>query len=109
MIQRDDILSMEYLKKTEFTGCHQGMRYRLEQTQAPEDPEGGKKLMVTVWPEPFNYFKTPEEKKKRAYFSFDEDGVVDAVGWMTAYSRIRRYGRKHLPIGIPIKCKEIIR
>ena len=45
MIQRDDILSMEYLKKTEFTGCHQGMRYRLEQTQAPEDPEGGKKLM----------------------------------------------------------------
>jgi hypothetical protein len=79
MIQRDDILSMEYLKKTEFTGCHQGMRYRLEQTQAPEDPEGGKKLMVTVWPEPFNYFKTPEEKKKRAYFSFDEDGVVDAA------------------------------
>ena len=45
MIQRDDILSMEYLKKTEFTGCHQGMRYRLEQTQDPENPEGGKKLM----------------------------------------------------------------
>ena len=40
---------MEYLKKTEFTGCHQGMRYRLEQTQDPENPEGGKKLMVTVW------------------------------------------------------------
>ena len=79
MIQRDDILSMEYLKKTEFTGCHQGMRYRLEQT---EDPEGGKKLLVTVWPEPFNFLKTPEEKKQRAMFSFDEDGVVDAVGWM---------------------------
>ena len=46
MIQRDDILSMEYLKKTEFTGCHQGMRYRLEQTQDPEDPEGGKKLIL---------------------------------------------------------------
>ena len=53
---------MEYLKKTEFTGCHQGMRYRLEQT---EDPEGGKKLLVTVWPEPFNFLKTPEEKKQR--------------------------------------------
>ena len=66
MIQRDDILSMEYLKKTEFTGCHQGMRYRLEQT---EDPEGGKKLLVTVWPEPFNFLKTPEEKKQRAMFS----------------------------------------
>ena len=69
MIQRDDILSMEYLKKTEFTGCHQGMRYRLEQTADPEDPEGGKKLLVTVWPEPFNFLKTPEEKKQRAMFS----------------------------------------
>ena len=47
-----------------------------------EDPEGGKKLLVTVWPEPFNFLKTPEEKKQRAMFSFDEDGVVDAVGWM---------------------------
>ena len=63
MIQRDDILSMEYLKKTEFTGCHQGMRYRLEQT---EDPEGGKKLLVTVWPEPFNFLKNDRlfENKK---------------------------------------------
>ena len=30
MVKRSDILSMEYLKKTEFTGCHQGMRDRLE-------------------------------------------------------------------------------
>ena len=30
LILREDILSMEYLKKTEFTGCCQGMRYRLE-------------------------------------------------------------------------------
>lgn len=82
MIQRDDILSMEYLKKTEFTGCHQGMRYRLEQGTDPEDPEGGKRLKVTVWPEPFNFFKTPAEQKTSALFSFDEDGVVDAVAWM---------------------------
>ena len=36
MIVRDDILSMEYLKKTEFTGCHQGMRYRLEKVEQEE-------------------------------------------------------------------------
>ena len=52
---------MEYLKKTEFTGCHQGMRYRLEQT---EDPEGGKKLLVTVWPEPFNFLKTLRRRNR---------------------------------------------
>ena len=79
MIKREDILSMEYLKKTEFTGCHQGMRYRLE---GVTDEEGEKKLRVPVWPEPFNFFTTPAEKKESAEFLFDEDGVVDAVAWM---------------------------
>lgn len=78
MIQRSDILSMEYLKKTEFTGCHQGMRYRLEGAVV----EGEKCLKATVWPEPFNFFKTPQEKKKSETFSFDEDGVCDAIAWM---------------------------
>lgn len=79
MIKREDILSMEYLKKTEFTGCHQGMRYRLE---GVTDAEGQKRLRVTVWPEPFNFFTTPEEEKESAEFLFHEDGVVDAVAWM---------------------------
>lgn len=78
MIVREDILSMEYLKKTEYTGCHQGMRYRLEGVTT----EGGKRLKVTVWPEPFNFFTTPEEQKKCELFDFEEDGVVDAIGWM---------------------------
>ena len=67
--------ALEYLKKTEYTGCHQGMRYRLEGVAGEE----GKKLRCTVWPEPFNFFKTPEEEKEVQEFSFDEDGVVDAI------------------------------
>lgn len=78
MIQRQDILSMEYLKKTEFTGSHQGMRYRLEGVPA----EDGIKLKATVWPEPFNFITTPAGEKESAEFSFDEDGVADAVAWM---------------------------
>lgn len=78
MIERQDILSMEYLKKTEFTGSHRGMRYRLEGVSS----EDGKKLRVTVWPEPFNFFTTPAQEKESAEFSFDEDGVQDAVAWM---------------------------
>jgi len=78
MIQREDILSMEYLKKTEYTGSHQGMRYRLEGVSA----EDGKKLKVTVWPEPFNFFSTPEEQKESALFEFHEDGIADAIAWM---------------------------
>lgn len=78
MIVREDILSMEYLKKTEYTGCHQGMRYRLEGITI----EGVKRLKVTVWPEPFNFFTTPEAQKQSELFDFEEDGVVDAIGWM---------------------------
>ena len=78
MIVREDILSMEYLKKTEYTACHQGMRYRLEMVVVEEQ----KKLKATVWPEPFNFFMTPEEEKESSIFSFDEDGIVDAIGWM---------------------------
>lgn len=79
MIQRGDILSMEYLKKTEFTACHQGMRYRLE---GITDEEGNKRLKATVWPEPFNFFTTPEEQKTSEIFDFSDDGVQDAVDWM---------------------------
>lgn len=78
MINREDILSMEYLKKTEYTGCHQGMRYRLEGAMQGEE----KKLKVTVWPEPFNYFNTRPEDKTESFFSFDEDGILDAIRWM---------------------------
>lgn len=79
MIDRSDILSMEYLKKTEYTGCHQGMRYRLEGVAGEGDE---KKLRCTVWPEPFNFVTTPDNDKESAEFSFDEDGVTDAVAWM---------------------------
>ena len=78
MIRREDILSMDYLAKTEFTGCHRGMRYRLEGIKG----EDGKQLKVTVWPEPFNFWKTSEEKKQSAVFAFTEEGVAEAVGWM---------------------------
>ena len=78
MILREDILSMEFLKKSEYTGCHQGMRYRLEGISGEE----GRQLKVTIWPEPFNYLKTPEEKKQSRLFVFAESGVEEAVTWM---------------------------
>jgi hypothetical protein len=78
MILREDILSMEFLKKSEFTGSNSGMRYRLEK----EEGENGAQLKCTVWPEPFNFFKTPESEKTVSFFDFSDDGVTDAVGWM---------------------------
>ncbi len=88
MIQRSDILPMAFLKKSDFTGSHKGMRYRLDRQSRDILSDAGEKegteefLLCTIWPEPLNYISTPEEKKTRKEFSFDEDGVVDAVAWM---------------------------
>lgn len=79
MIEREDILSMEYLKKAQFTGCHQGMRYRLE---GVADDGGEKRLRCTVWPEPYSFHHTPEGERESAEFVFGESGVAEAVKWM---------------------------
>lgn len=78
MVSKEDILSLEFLKKSEYTGCSQGMRYRIEKVEKEE----GKVLKATVWPEPFNFLMTPDENKRSNEFSFSDDGVEDAVRWM---------------------------
>lgn len=78
MITKDDVLSLAYLKKTDYTGSHQGIRYRMECITVDEE----KQLQVTVWPEPFNFIKTKDELKKRNTFDFSQDGITDAIAWM---------------------------
>lgn len=78
MIKREDILSMEFLKKSEYTGSRNGMRYRVEKAEL----EGDVVLKTTIWPEPFNYSTTAEDKKEFKYFDFHEDGIQDAIMWM---------------------------
>ena len=78
MIKSEDILSLEYLKKTEFLGSHQGMRYRLSCITK----EDKKRLLVYVWPEPYNFVTTPEDQKQHEEYDFSHDGIMDAVAWM---------------------------
>ena len=78
MIRREDILSLEFLKKSEYTGSHGGMRYRLEGVTAEE----GRRLKATLWPEPFAYGATPDEQKQSEVFDFSEEGIQAAVDWM---------------------------
>lgn len=80
MIVREDILSLEFLKKSEYTGSSGSIRYRLEAIQA----EGAKRLRAIVWPEPFSFAATPEDKKLSEEFPFSEEGIAEAVEWMNA-------------------------
>ncbi len=79
MIKAEEILSLNYLKKADFTGSNAGMRYRLSKGA---DEGGAAVLLCCIWPEPYNFFSTPAAKKEFNTFSFDADGIQDAVAWM---------------------------
>lgn len=81
MISREHFINLNILKKEDYTGSMDGMRYRLIKA---EDGENGARLQVTVWPEPFCFDKTPEEKKTTEEFAFSEEGKADAVDWLNS-------------------------
>ncbi|GFI21633.1 hypothetical protein IMSAGC011_00405 [Lachnospiraceae bacterium] len=86
MLTREDFLSLNFVKKEDFTGSFQGMRFMLHQ----EDIEEEKKLKVYLWSEPFGFEATPEEEKIYRIFSFSEAGLAEAIDWMNEnYDRIR--------------------
>lgn len=74
MIEYEHFHVLNYVKKEEYTGSMDGMRYMLKKK---ED-----RLEVIIWPEPYNYAKTPEEKKQRIEFEFSEEGLQKAVVYL---------------------------
>jgi hypothetical protein len=69
-----------------FGSCH-GMRYRLARNPlknvifTPVDQRGEATLDATVWPEPYSYGMTADEKKTTRQFPFTEEGFAEAVQW----------------------------
>ncbi len=87
MIERKDVMPVNFLKKERFNGSFRGMRYRMEKTAKEEETV----LTVTAWPEPYGYDATPEEQKVRTELPFTEEGIVSGVEWLnTVYSEIVR-------------------
>lgn len=90
MIERKDILSIPYLKKTTFTGSHEGLRFRFavlkKEVPAEDNKEGQKKeiqvLEVTAWEAPYGFDATPEEKKQRMETEFSEEGIQKGIDWL---------------------------
>ena len=87
MLTRADFLSLNFVKKEDYTGSYQGLRYMLH--QATEEEE--KKLQVYIWPEPFGFEATPEEKKLSEFFPFNEDGMTQAIAWMNERYELVKY------------------
>lgn len=73
---------LNYIKKEPFSGSYQGMRYLLESKKEMVEEKEVKYMLATVWPEPFGYSKTPEEKKTRKRFTLDSAGMAEVVSWL---------------------------
>ena len=78
MIDKEKFHVLNYVKKEEYCASMDGMRYMLKK----KDAEEGAKLEVIIWPEPYCYAKTEEEKKQRREFPFTAEGVMEAADWL---------------------------
>ena len=111
-IEKTDIMHIGFLKKESFTGSSEGMRYRMSkvvykdpdtelmqkieagEADYPVDKKTGEKILnptkerlclgVWVWPEPFSFDKTPEDKKIYIELPFKEEGVEEGLEWLNA-------------------------
>jgi hypothetical protein len=94
MLDTECILSLNFLAyKGIQTGDHHGMRYRM--IRAGEEPDF--RIDAWVWPEPFSFEFTPEEKKTQASFPFSEEGRLSAIHWMQEQYETRRSEWDHVP------------
>lgn len=67
-------VSINAIKKLNYTGSYCGMRYMLEKKDD--------RMAAHTYPEPFNYEKTPEEKIVTTEFPFSEEGYAQAIEWL---------------------------
>lgn len=78
MIERNDVLSIPYLKKTTFAGSYRGMRFLLKMEKGEEKNA----LTATCWAEPYSFDATKAEDKTSEAFEFSEEGIQKAVDWL---------------------------
>ena len=74
MIEANKI-SIQYIKKVEYTGGYQGMRYMFKKC-------GDEEMEVSVWPEPLCYAKADKETMIKKQFPLTLEGKEEAVVWL---------------------------
>lgn len=99
MIQQDMLYkpSLNYIKKEQFSGSYEGLRYMLERYMLEVgkkelvDEETGEitfasitepRLRAWVWPEPLAFEKTAEELKQFTLYDLTQEGLQEAWDWI---------------------------
>lgn len=82
MIKKEAFVPMPFFKKEAYTGSIHGMRYRVKKD---ED-----QFLAWVYPEPYCFEATAEEKKTRKEFPFTEAGRMEVVDWLNEQYETRK-------------------
>lgn len=86
-------ISINAIKKLRFTGNIGGMRYMLEKIEkekpgvteeTPKEERMEQLMAAHIFPGPYSYDNTPEEKITSREFTFSDEGYQEAIDWMNA-------------------------
>ena len=78
MLDKETFHPLNYIKKEEYSGSMEGMRYLFKKVKS-----GGQDIIrVTIWPEPLNLLRTPEELKEYIEVPLTTEGVEQAADWI---------------------------
>ena len=78
MLDKKTFHPLNYIKKEEYSGSMEGMRYLLKRVKSGEEDI----IRVTIWPEPFNLLHTPENLKESIEVPLTTEGVERAADWI---------------------------
>ena len=70
------LIPVNGLKKEPFSGSHRGMRYLFQ----GDDGKSSTTFTVFIYPEPWCFEQTPDEKKESAVFPLTEEGMDQSHG-----------------------------
>ncbi len=87
MIDKETFHPLNYIKKEEYSGSMEGMRYLLKKVKSEESGEDV--ICVTIWPEPLGVAKTPAEKKESIEVPLTKEGVDQAADWLNEQYQTR--------------------
>lgn len=88
-IENKDSYGITYYEHGQpYFGSHRGMRFRIARNPmedvflTPADKKGNAEFEAIVWPEPFSFEKTLDEKKTTKSFPFSLEGKEEMVAWL---------------------------